>query len=395
LSRVGTRALSSLAFGFILILLARGTEQESFGAMMVTYSIGMLVGLIAGFGAPFRVLRSDVDSATTPSALFLVHTVSVLTFGGVYLTWAAMTHRGWAAVAGIILATSDTLINYGVSQTTAQDRHALANAMLVIHRIIPFTGIVAMYFIHRSLDFFWVSVLLATPIVMAIAVPACCISPRVGLHGVGTVFRGSWGYWLFGLTNMQGQLQIPVLALVSPTVVVANFAIASKTLGPMAILTSSISMIVIPELARRLAEPAEFDRLFKKLRIAMLSYFVVVVSLAWPIGLVVLALVGAQYRDALPIVIGMVIGAGISGVSQAYNAKLLAMGRPHSATKAVLAGGTVALASIVILGSQGHEGELWLVPIVSELVVVIMMIAASRFADSTRATEPATPSEPL
>jgi O-antigen/teichoic acid export membrane protein len=156
----------------------------------------------------------------------------------------------------------------------------------------------------------------------------------------------------------------------------------------MAILTSSVSMIMIPELARRLAKPVEFGQLFRIFRVATLLYCAVVTALAWPIGLFVIALVGNQYAGAISIVIGMVIGAGISGVSQAYNAKLLAMGLPNPATRAVVAGAVVGLLCILGLGWQRLEAELWVVPVASELVVVTLMILAARLSDA-RPREPA------
>jgi hypothetical protein len=154
-------------------------------------------------------------------------------------------------------------------------------------------------------------------------------------------------------------------------------------MGPITLLSVSVGMIVVPELAKRIVAPQEFNRLFRGLLAMSVAYFAVVTALAWPIAAVVIYLVGPQYHDAQLLVVAMVIGAGISGCSMAFNTKLVAVGRPDGATRAIVAGGVVAMIMLAIIGVPDSLALLWLVPIVSQVVVIAIMAIESRIVSHT------------
>lgn len=382
-SRVGARAVSSLALGIFLALTARATEVSEFGTLMLAYSVGLVVGIVAGVGAPIRVLRGAAEQRTSPRALFTVHTTLVLSAFAVCSVCYGVIQPRWAAFAGLMLALGDTCQNFAVAQTTAQERHGVANSLLLIHRLVPLVVLVFSYFVLKDVEFSTLTLALAVPVLVGLIVPPLCMEPGHARSGWRSALFGSVGFWAYSISALLAQLQVPVLAAVTSTAVVAAYSMATRVMGPITILSASVSMIVVPELAKRIVAPQEFNKLFRGVLAMSAAFFAVVTAFAWPIAAVVIYLVGPQYRDAQLLIIAMVIGAGISGCSYAFNSKLLAVGRPHGATRAIAAGGVVALIMLAIIGEHHSSALLWLVPIVSQLVVIAIMAMESRIVSHT------------
>jgi O-antigen/teichoic acid export membrane protein len=376
--RIGARALSSVAFGATLALIARMTTLDQFGVFMLAYSVGLVVGTLSGLGAPSRVLRAGADREAAPGALFVVFAVMV---GGASalcgIVYGAIAPH-WAVYAGLLLALGDTFVNFAVAHMTAADRHVVANLLVLGHRLIPFAAVALFYGFGPSMHFPAFSAVLLVPALVALVVPAVLVSIPESLRQWRSAFAGGAGFWAYSMSALIGQLQVPVLAAVTSASVVATYSLAAKVVGPISILTASVSVVVVPELVRRLAQQARFDRLFNSIIGLSLAYLVIVSVLAWPLADLIGHVVGPQYRAAEPIVIGMAIGAGISGCSQALGARLLALGHPLSASMAILAGGLVGLALLGSVGMLDLVGELWLVPLIVEIVVVAAMVMANR-----------------
>jgi O-antigen/teichoic acid export membrane protein len=354
------------------------TTLPQFGVFMLAYSVGLVTGILAGLGAPTRVLRAGADHQSTPGALYVVYSTLVVgsfaVCGLVYV--AAAPHP--AAYAGLVLALGDTLVNFAVSYMTADDRHIIANSLVLFHRLVPLAAVVIGYFVMNRGDFALLTVALCIPVLVALAIPVMFIPIRQSVRQWRSPFMGGIGYWAYSMSALIGQLQAPVLAAVTSASVVATYTMAAKVVGPISILTGSVSVVAVPELVKRIASPPRFDRLFRGLLVLSVAYLVVVAVAAWPIAQLVVYAVGPQYLTAEPIVIGMVLGAGISGCSQAFNSRLLALGRPFAASMAITAGALVALVGLAILGSIGLVNVLWLVPIATEIVVIVIMVMASR-----------------
>jgi O-antigen/teichoic acid export membrane protein len=383
LSRIGARAVSSLSLGIFLVLTARATEISEFGMFMLAYSVGLVLGIVAGVGAPIRVLRAAVEQRSSPRALFEVHTTLVLSAFAVCSVGYAVLQPGWATFAGLVLALGDTCMNFAVAQTTAQERHGVANSLVLVHRLVPLVVMLFSYFVLNDVEFSTLTAAFAVTVLVGLIVPPLCMESGCTRSGWRSALTGGAGFWAYSISALLSQLQVPALAAVTSTAVVAQYAMATRVVGPATILTTSVSIIVVPELAKRIVAPLEFNKLFRGVLVMSAAYFAVVTALAWPIAAVVIYLVGPQYRDAQLLIIAMVIGAGISGCSMAFNSKLLAIDRPEGATRAIVAGGVVALIMLAIIGVRDSSTLLWLVPIVSELVVIAIMASESRVASNT------------
>lgn len=377
MSRIGARAVSSLSFGVFLVLTARSTDISEFGAFMLAYSVGLVAGILTGAGAPVRVLRAAAESNRSTRALFIVHTSSVSLAMTLCLLTFGVIQPQWASVAGIVLAFGDTCQNFATAQTTAEERHVLANTMVVTHRVVPLVTVLVSYVNDSRVGFDLITATLTVPLVVSLLVPCLCLERGCASSGLYAVLISSGRFWIYSTSALLSQLQVPMLAAVATSTVVAQFSMAARVVGPIGILTASISVIVVPELAKRMVAPVEFDRLFRTVLRLSIAYFVAVAAMSWPVAVLVVHIVGPQYDDAMTLVIGMVIGAGISGCSMAFNAKLLAVGHPDGATQAIVAGGIVALMLLAVIGGRNSSSMLWLVPVVSELVVITLMVRAS------------------
>jgi len=388
LGRVGARAGSSLAFGATLALLARLTTLPEFGSFMLAYSIGLATGIFAGIGAPTRVLRAGMDRQPSPGALYVVHSALVGASGAIVGLAYCVLQPGPAVYAGLLLAFGDSLVNYTVSHMTADERHTVANLLLLSHRGLVLIVVGFEYVIVGRLNFLVLSIVLTLQIVVALGIPMFFVSIRESLHRWRQPFNGGVGYWTYSMSALLGQLQIPVLAAVTSASVVASYSIAAKVVGPISILTASVSVIAVPELVKRIRSPKRFNRLFHGLLGMAGIYLAVLVVLAWPIARLVLWAAGSQYSAAEPIIVATVIGAGISGCSQAFNSRLLALGYPARSSMAITTGALAALGLLAALGSGGLDTALWVVPVATE-VVVIVVIAVASCSVRQRSSEPA------
>ncbi len=371
--RISTRVVSSLALGVCLMVTARGTLVADFGTFMTAYAIGLVAGLIAGIGAPVRVLRAPAESNPIAGTLFVVHTVLV---GTVFVVLAAAYSAAgmrWAIGAGLLFALGDTLQNYAQAYLTAHDLHVSANLLVVAHRLAPLVAVGSCYLALGVVRFHWMAVGFVIPIVLGLAVP-WAQARRSAWAPVGAVFRRWTGYWGYSGSAIVGQLQVPVLSVVATATTVGTFSMALRVVGPITLVTASITAIVVPELARRLGSPHSFAVLYRSVLTACAGYCAVVVALCWPGAVVVVALAGPQYHGAVALVAATIVGAGLSACSQGFNAKLLAVGTPGRATVAILAGGVLALGMLLVIGIAHATWALWTVPVVSQAVVLAAMV---------------------
>ncbi len=371
--RMGSRVISSAALGICLLLTARGTVVGDFGAMMTAYSVGLIVGLAAGVGAPARILRAPAEARKLHGVLFAVHSVLVCASWVVLVTiCAALGFAGWAVIAGLVFALGDTVQNYAQGHLTSLDEQGAANALVISHRLIPLAAAVISYVWIGHIDFAVLAVAFAVPVVIGLVVPYPS-ARRSGMRGIAPVFTDWLGYWAYSGSAMLNQLQLPVLGAVATAGVVGMFAMSARVVGPITLLTASITAVIVPELAKRVGEPDRFGSLYRKLVAVCAGYFVVVLIVSWPVAMLVVALAGPQYQAATLLVAATIVGAGLSAWSQGYNAKLLAVGKPGLATMSIVAGAVLAVAMLFGLGVTGRSDLLWTVPVVSQVVVVLTM----------------------
>ncbi|WP_454175581.1 hypothetical protein [Gordonia sputi] len=378
--------MSSAALGICLIVVARGTMVGDFGVLMTAYATGLIVGLVAGIGAPIRVLRAPAESVPLHGALYIVHLVLVcVAFALLFLVWVPIGLT-WAATAGFLFALGDTLQNYAQAHLTSLNKQRSANFLVLVHRLVPLGVAVGIFVAAGTVSMSALSAAFAVPVILGVLFPFRT-AVAAGISPVRRAFSGWLGYWAYSCSATANQFQLPLLSAVAGSTLVGLFSMSSKVVGPITLLTTSLAAVIVPELARRTASPAAFSSLYRRLLAVCFGYFVIVVALAYPASMVITALAGPQYDAARYLVIASIVGAGISACSQGFNAKLLALGAPGNATWAMVVGAGIGLLMILAMGLSESEWILCLVPLVSQGVVLAVMIytATSVSVDRVRA----------
>lgn len=371
---MAARAVSSLALGLFLVVLARGTEVRALGTFMTAYAVGLIIGSAVGLGAPVRILRAPAERPGLPGALYRVHTVVVCAVFGV----AVLGCSAWSVVAacGLVFAWGDTVLNYAQAHLVATGRHRAGNLLILAHRLAPLVTATGLLVTSGSVAFPALAVALAIPVVLGVVVPHSA-SERSAALDWRSVFEPGWfGYLGYTGAAMVGQLQIPVLGAAGGASMAAAYSVAARVSGPLTLITVSLSQVLVPELARRQHDPARFRTVYRIVVLGGAGYAVIVALVSWPVARAVTALAGPQYTDATVLVAACVVAAGLSANSQGLSVKLLALGRPQRATAAILVGNVTGL--VVLFGtglSQNLRSVAW-APIVTETVVLALMVLA-------------------
>jgi O-antigen/teichoic acid export membrane protein len=375
--RISSRVISSAAFGLTLLLLARISSVSAFGQFMLTGSIIAIAGIVLGFGAPSRVLQCSAEGEPMRLAkgLYLLHSVANVGFAAVMLVGAAALGLPAPVAAGIIWATGDNVQWYAQNHLAGIGNHRASSWLVATQRLAPCATVVAYLVAGKAANYPLMGVAFGITLFVGL------IAPIRSVRGArADVRRGATGaprWWALAMSGIIYQAQPSVIAAVSNTVVVGLYAIAAKAIGPITLLPTAISTVIVPELARRLRTggAAELYRKFSRLSLA---YAFLAIACAWPAGIVVTQIAGPQYAAALPLVAGMVVASGLSAYTQSFMALLIAAGHPNQVTVSIGAGQIVALVLLAILGAYGPIESLALAPIAAEAVVLTGIAFAVR-----------------
>lgn len=381
--RITARLASSLMLGVFLLLLARHMSVAEFGHYILAYTLGMAAGLTVGLGVPVQVMR--IGAAGGPAAaahMYLFHTVAVTAVFALGVLALGASNAPAMLLAGGVFAFSDTLQNYAQSHLAGVQAHLAASVLVVMQRAIPLIGCVVVLALGGSFDAVTFSVLFALTAAAAVLAPMLA-SERSHLRDALRLFRGrpptkSASYWALSISGVLSQLQVATFALFASTLAVGYFSMATRVTGPLTLLAAAMSTVFIPELANRIANPPAFRSLYRRYLQITVAYCFVVTMVAWPVSWVVIQVVGSKYEPARMMLAGMVVAAGLSSVSQSISARYIAFGWPRTATVAIVAGGTTTLALLALAGSTGHIEDVWIVPIIGQLVVLLLMVSGRK-----------------
>ncbi|MBD0864079.1 hypothetical protein IA539_23220 [Gordonia sp. zg691] len=394
--RILARVASSAMLGIFLLLLARQLTVDSFGQYILAYTVGMVIGLAAGFGAPVQVMRVSATGGSAAAArLYVVHSVSVsavflIAVGGL-LYWELPA----IVVAGGVFAYSDTVGNFAQNFLAGIRAHTAASCLVVAQRALPLIAWGALVAGGRGIDASSLICIFGITAAVALLVPAVSAGLRV-LHHAITAFddrseRPAAPFWALSVSGVLSQLQVSALALFAPPLTVGYFAMATRVTGPLTLLSAAMSTVVVPELSDNVDDGSTFSRIYRRYRNGIIAYCVLVVLAAWPISWVILQIIGTKYDPAQPMLVGMIVAAGISSISQAISAKYIAVGRPNIVTTAIVAGGSATLALLALAGHLDRLDIIWLIPIAGQLLVLAAMLSDSRTGGTVTRSYPTPP----
>jgi O-antigen/teichoic acid export membrane protein len=375
--RVASRIVSSAVFGITLLLLARISPVASYGEFMVAGAVAVIAGIVTGFGAPTRVLRSAVEHEPMPlvRGLYLAHLGLILALTALLLAIAAVGGMSATVSAGFLWGTGDVIQMYAQNHFAGLGRHRAASWLVATQRLLPCATVVAYLLQGREADYPVVAAAFAATLLIGAVAPFWSV--RGTRCDFASALRGATRWWGLSMSNVLYQLQAPVLAAVANTVVVGLYAMSSRVIGPLLLLPASLATVIIPELARRITTGGARE-LHRKFSSLCLAYAVVAVACAWPIGFIVTRIAGPEYHAALPLVAGMVCAAGLSAYTQALAALLIAAGQPNQVTACVSSGGVLALLLLAVLGVWGSVASLAAAQVAAEVVVLTGLLVAVR-----------------
>ncbi|WP_238421094.1 GDSL-type esterase/lipase family protein [Gordonia sp. 'Campus'] len=378
--RIAARVASSAMLGVFVLLLARALSVDSFGQFILAYTIGLVIGLVAGFGAPVQVMRSGAGGGDTSAVrLYVVHTVSVslvFVLAGAVVSLSTMP---LIVVAGGLFAYSDTLQNFAQNFLAGIRAHTAASCLVVVQRAVPLAAWGAMAALGQGFGDIAVIVVFASTSAAALLIPTIAVGTRAVRSAVAEIRELSPGevahFWALSMSGILAQLQVSALAVFAPPATVGYFAMASRVTGPLTLLSAAVSTVAVPELAGSVDDPSAFDRIYRRYRNLILAYCLLVMVIAWPAAWMIVQIVGAKYQPAQMLLVGMIIAAGISSVSQALSSKYIALGRPDTVTVAIVIGGATTLALLLLAGAVDRLSLIWLVPVAGQSLVLAVLLS--------------------
>ncbi len=142
-----------------------------------------------------------------------------------------------------------------------------------------------------------------------------------------TLILSSRGYWLASVVECFGLLDMVVVRFFGGATAAGIYAIANRVTNPIHIVTTSILSTVVPaaSLAR---SPVKQARMLRRSR-NICSVCGALFAAASPVvAEVAIRILGPEYAQARKLIIGFVIAAALSGISQTLVARYLVEGRP-------------------------------------------------------------------
>ncbi len=376
--RIGARIASSALQAVTLLLLARALGATDFGRFAVGLAVAYVLSALLGWGGQARVLRAAAEDRpdAVRSSLALVQLGAVVLLLAVALLLHAVQVLDTASTAGFALGLSDQINTFAQNDAAGRGAHAHASALAVQQRAVP-TLALLLTLGHFRWEVLLVAVAIATVPPLLFVVRRLTRPARAGL-------AGGAGYWSYGLIQASPQLEAPVVNAVADAAVAGLYGIANRVANPLTILSSALASVFIPEIAA--ADSEERRRaLGRRLVVLSIAYAgVVALSAIW-IAPVVVAIVGRQFAPAEPLIAATTVAAGLSAVSQAVNAVLIAAGRPFASTLALAVGTAVSLTGLAVFASIDGARLLWVAPLVTQVVVLTL------FAVIVRRSAPAAP----
>jgi O-antigen/teichoic acid export membrane protein len=148
-------------------------------------------------------------------------------------------------------------------------------------------------------------------------------------------------------------------------------------MNPVHIITTSILSIVTPAAAMEKREHGRTTLLRKSTKIAVICA-AVVVSLSPLVADIAIRILGPDYAPARKMIIGFMIAAAVSGISQTLVAHYLIEGRAGAVAASLAIGITLGLVAISAAAAIDWMTFLWVGPIVLQMAILTLLVLNRR-----------------
>jgi O-antigen/teichoic acid export membrane protein len=352
--------------------MARELGPGAFGQFSVSLSSGYLVSGLLGFGAATRVLRlaAETNGRVLASGLFVLRM-----FGGVMAAVISVSlspNMLGSCAAAMVLA--DAGMDFEQARRSAVGEHLAAGGLVVLQRLLP--GIAALGFFIEGRVGGW-GMVIACVLVASVAVAGSLKRFTWPGRQLATVAKSSGGYWLSALASNFNQLELIVLSMVVSVGVLGNYSAAARLTNPLSIFVAALAVVTVPDLARA-SKSGDEKTVFGKFVKLAVAYAVLLCAVSPLIVIAYTGFLGSSYAGMGPLIYAMVFGSALSAVSQAYQSRLLAAGRPVPASIVVIIGTAVGILVLVVAGLRSGGECLWLAPPIAQTIILIGMRSSVR-----------------
>jgi len=366
--RVLARASAAVFQALCFVALARQLGAISFGAVAVGISVGAVVSVLTGFGGGTRALRLGLESErrSVASAMFVAQCSSALVSGAASLVAviALLDQEWWIGVVVATVVASDALCGLEQAVLAGAQRQLASAALILFQRAVPFILVLLS-------DFVGVQRLLGYGVGVAIAAVPAVVLPIHDWHhpiGLSRLIATSRGYWLFNTIGCVGMLDtVFVRAFGGPTAA-GLYSISSRVVNPINIVTSSILSTITP--AAAVAKPEDQVLMLRRSTAIAAICGVAFVAASPLIANVAISVLGDAYSGAERMIVGFIVAAALSGVSQTLVARYVIEGRSLILALSLAIGMALGLLSIVVAATVNWTLILWLCPIFMQSAIL-------------------------
>lgn len=380
---MGKKATADVAFRFggrlvgtglqaaTLVLMARTLGPDLFGTYSAALAAGYLASGLLSFGGPVRLLRLSAESHAIElvSDLFALRIIGSIAAFGI----ALLLLPGPLGVAAGALVLADGLMEFEQARMSGMGRHVRATFLVIVQRFVPLICVIGML-VWQPAAYALLSI--GGAIVAIIALRELLGSVGFPSNLIGAA-RSSAGYWMSSAAANLNQLEMLVLKpLVAPSVL-GVYAAAGRIANPLTIFVSALQVVLVPELARASGTDGE-SRVFRRFFWVTLAYVLALIIFSPVIVSLALLVLGSSFESARGFLYAMVLASGLSCLSQVFQSRLIAHGRPAPASVVVIAGTIVGLAALAGFAILDGGSWLWAAPVVAQTAICAGMILISR-----------------
>jgi len=371
--RTGSRAIGSLLQAVFLLLLARTYGAEQFGVFAIVLAAGYIASAVSSLGTSARVLRLSAEEK--PNELAASYAWLRLLGAAISFLTCLVVGQGNFSIALVAAAfvASDQIVDYAQAYFAGLSRQSVSALIVIIHRALPLLALVLALTTDTKADA-WILVAFAMSGAGAIVVS---IFPAARPLPLFSVLRSSIGYWLSGLVPSLNQLQVPLLGALSGAITAGGYAIALRLMNPLTIFVTAMQTVFVPELARRAGQPG-FNSLFRGFIWIAGAYAVALSAFSPVIADAIIYFLGQDYRGARSLLIAMIVSAGLSGVAQAFQSKLVAIGAPNGIAWVIGISNLFGLGLLALVVGTLGESWLWVCPIVIQGLTAVGLLLSAR-----------------
>jgi O-antigen/teichoic acid export membrane protein len=288
-----------------------------------------------------------------------------------------------AVIAGalfIIVELLSELIQAVLSGLNAQVR---ASILLVLQRVVPLTAL-TLPLIGLRADQLFLFITAEALVLSALVIVGLSLASRPSAFLA--LLRSSSGFWASTIAANGSSLEPATAGIVGSAEASAVLASGNRLIAPLNLVTITLLNVFVPRLTR-LQGSNEQRRVFRKLLTVVCAYAIGLALLSPVIAELLALALGTEYQSAIPYYTAVVIAAGMSGVSQCFQALVYARGTPIVAATVVAGGAIAGILTVALVVSISTLRHLLFVPLVTQAVILCGFVVAWRLSERSRGGE--------